>query len=268
MENAREIVRKLQEEFESGKIFRYLKPELLVSKNSKPSSSWSLCNRLIMLINGTDDARGFHQWNQVGRHVKKGAKAFGILAPRLIKKVDEKTQEEKKVLAGFLGVPVFRLEDTEGQPLPIEDLKPQVLPPLSEVAETWNIKINWEGVSNPNQSLCAFYQSNKNRIILHTHDDYTFLHELSHAAHDRVKKGLKNGQDPEQEFVAEFSAACLAEIFNLSDPVKKDSSMAYCQNYLRNAKNPTAVLLSGLSDVEKVLNLIISTEESHAKIAA
>jgi len=29
----------------------------------------------------TEDARGFRQWQKVGRRVKKGAKAFYILAP-------------------------------------------------------------------------------------------------------------------------------------------------------------------------------------------
>ena len=44
--------------------------------NGKPSDSWSFFNRLIMLMNETEDARGFRQWEKAGRRVKKGAKAF------------------------------------------------------------------------------------------------------------------------------------------------------------------------------------------------
>ena len=51
-----------------------------------PSVKWSLCNRLTMLMNNTDDARGYRQWQEVGRQVKPGSKAFYILAPRVIKK--------------------------------------------------------------------------------------------------------------------------------------------------------------------------------------
>ncbi|HBT47942.1 MAG TPA: hypothetical protein DEA73_08750 [Peptococcaceae bacterium] len=47
----------------------------------KPSDKWSLGNKLLMLIAGTEDARGYQQWREVGRQVKKGARVFYILAP-------------------------------------------------------------------------------------------------------------------------------------------------------------------------------------------
>jgi len=48
--------------------------------NGKSSDAWSFFNCLIMLMNNTEDARGFRQWQKVGRRVKKGAKS--ILHPR------------------------------------------------------------------------------------------------------------------------------------------------------------------------------------------
>ena len=66
-----------------------------------PQILGALRNRLLMMLAGTEDARGFRQWEKVGRMVKKGAKAFYILAPRIIKVKDEETEEEKHVLAGF-----------------------------------------------------------------------------------------------------------------------------------------------------------------------
>src|SRR5436309_43588 len=44
-----------------------------------PSARWSLGNQLLALLAGTSDARGYKQWAEVGRHVKKGARAFRIL---------------------------------------------------------------------------------------------------------------------------------------------------------------------------------------------
>ncbi len=53
-----------------------------------------------MLMNETEDARGFRQWEKVGRRVKKGAKAFYILAP-VRKKVPVKVRRvEKAVVEG------------------------------------------------------------------------------------------------------------------------------------------------------------------------
>ncbi len=60
-----------------------------------PADKWSFLNRLLMYLNNTEDARGFRQWQQVGRHVKKGSKAFYILAPLLKTVIDEETTEEK-----------------------------------------------------------------------------------------------------------------------------------------------------------------------------
>jgi antirestriction protein ArdC len=83
-----------------------------------------------MYLNETDDARGFRQWLQVGRHVKKGSKAFYIIGP-VTKKITEKksldsgekVREEKQIIAGFKAIPVFRIEDTEGEPIIREAFK-------------------------------------------------------------------------------------------------------------------------------------------------
>jgi hypothetical protein len=79
--------------------------------DSIPADKWSFLNRLLMYLNNTEDARGFRQWQQVGRYVKKGSKAFYIIAP-LTRKITEKKnlesgetiREEKTVLAGFKGI--------------------------------------------------------------------------------------------------------------------------------------------------------------------
>ncbi len=74
-----------------------------------------------MLLNNTEDARGFNQWREAGRYVKKGSKAFYILAPMFKKIREEKVSSgeitEKEILAGFRAVAVFRFEDTEGEPI-------------------------------------------------------------------------------------------------------------------------------------------------------
>ena len=106
-----------------------------------PSEKWSRFNRLLMRIQGTNDARGYRQWEGVGRSVKKGSKAIHILAPRYIYKEDERTKEKKKIMSGFIGIPVFRAEDTEGEPLPEYVPKTEPNPDLLKLVEKRGIKV-------------------------------------------------------------------------------------------------------------------------------
>jgi len=110
-----------------------------------------------MFMNDTEDARGFRQWQKVGRRVKKRAKAFYILTP-VRKKVPVKVKrEEERVndngeievveieetilvdkLVGFKPVPVFRYEDTEGEPLPEENFNVKIPYEFKGIIkETW-----------------------------------------------------------------------------------------------------------------------------------
>jgi hypothetical protein len=105
-----------------------------------PASRWSLLNRTLMAFANTSDARGFNQWKEVNRYVKKGSQSFTILAPRFAKKQTEDEEEPKPILAGFLAVPVFKVEDTEGEPLDYQKIElPQL--PLMEVAQEWGISV-------------------------------------------------------------------------------------------------------------------------------
>ncbi len=63
---------------------------------------------------------GFHTWNKLGRHVRKGEKGIFILAPLVRKKevVETDTESADRVLLGFRGCAVFDYSQTEGQELP------------------------------------------------------------------------------------------------------------------------------------------------------
>ena len=83
-----------------------------------PSDKWTFANRLLMAAQGTNDARGYKQWQQVNRQVKRGSLAIHVFAPltRKVTETDETTGEEMSriILTGFRPIPVFRVEDTEG----------------------------------------------------------------------------------------------------------------------------------------------------------
>ncbi len=90
-------------------------------KDSLHCRKWSWGNQLLMLLNRFTDARTFKQWQEVGRSVKKGEKAFYILGPIPKTVLDKETGEERKIVVGFKGIPVFGLEQTAGEPLPTSD---------------------------------------------------------------------------------------------------------------------------------------------------
>jgi len=86
-------------------------------KDASPCRSWSWSNQLIVAIHGYSEARGYRQWEAVGRQVIKGQKAIYILAP-CVKKLetagDDGETKEASALYGFRSVPVFGLEQTDG----------------------------------------------------------------------------------------------------------------------------------------------------------
>jgi hypothetical protein len=50
-------------------------------RDNAPCRAWSWRHQLLAALHGHADARGFRHWEQVGRHVRKGEKAFNILSP-------------------------------------------------------------------------------------------------------------------------------------------------------------------------------------------
>lgn len=219
-----------------------------------PSAKWSLLNRILMFLAGTRDARGFRQWNKTSRYVKKGSKAFYILVPNIKKVEDEETREETQVLKGFLCKPVFRYEDTDGEPLEYLELELPRLP-LIERAEEWGVTVQ---TIPGNYSYYAYYSPDRKEIRLATKDECVFFHELSHCAHDRIKGALKAGQDPLQEIIAELSAQALCRIVGKQPQDTLGNSYQYIESYAAKLKiSPYTACLRVMSETEKVLKLIL-----------
>jgi len=220
-----------------------------------PSRNWSLLNRTLMFIAGTQDGRGYRQWQQVNRYVKKGSKAFYILVPFIKKVEDEDKGEDKQALIGFGCGGIFRVEDTEGEPLEYEQIQLPDLP-LIERAQQWGISVK---AIPGNYRYCGYYSSERKEIALATSEEKTFFHELSHAAHEKVKAGLKRGQDPFQEIVAELSAQALCKLVGKQSNDTSGNSYKYIEKYASSLTiSPYTACLKVMSETEKVLNLILT----------
>jgi len=242
-----------------------------------------------VLIEAMDkaDFRGFNQWKEKKRFVNAGSKASFILAPIFGKSksayedgerlkydgtsksyknknggdVDKSkiTFKESKFIRGFTGVAVFAVADTHGKKL-VQKKLPEPNLPFKEVAEFLNLKIiNVSG----NNSFYGSYMPNAKVIQLATSDQGTFYHELAHAVDDYIQikttgKGLKGGQQIDQEIVAQFSANVIAHMRGY----KVEQVTAYTKKYLEGYAGDKALqqLMKLMSRVEKIVDFITNFE--------
>ncbi|MBF0330221.1 MAG: antirestriction protein [Nitrospirae bacterium] len=246
-EKVKVILEEILRRFETGDIPEAIALSMFPIPNI-PANKWSLLNRTVVFFSGTHDARGFNQWKETGRFVKKGAKAIHILAPRF------KKEEEEQILSGFMAVAVFRVEDTEGVPLSYEQIELEL--PLMELAKNWGISIR---TIPGNYRYYGYYSQSRNEITLASQEECVFFHELSHAAHKQVLGQLKGGQDWRQEIVAELSAAALCHIVGKRPNDTLGHSYRYIERYAKKAKlSAYQGCVKVISDVEKVLHLIFA----------
>ena len=120
-----------------------LAPVFIRRKDAIPCNAWSWGNRLIVALYGHTDARGYRQWQQVNRFVREGERATHILAP-ITKKIEE-NEKDRLVTVGFKAMPVFGLEQTDGEPLPTGDPAADACLatlPFREVAAQWGVAID------------------------------------------------------------------------------------------------------------------------------
>jgi hypothetical protein len=143
-EKAKVCLSRIVDLFKEGNIPKALAVATIPPQRDIPSAKWSISNRVLQFLADTSDGRGFRQWENAGRKVKKGVKAFHILGPkaRTIKETDDDGTETRKVIvAGFFAIPIFRAEDTDGEPLPYEPATP---PPLADVAEQFGLSVSYQ----------------------------------------------------------------------------------------------------------------------------
>lgn len=277
---AEEAVDLVLAKFKNGDIPEALAQRFLTKTGSAPSDAWSWNNQIIMILSGTHDARGFKQWLEAGRKVKKGAKSFAILAPikKKITRQDKETGEEKSLsfIYGFKHVCVFSIEDTE---IFDEDLwvKANTMGkdtarfleelPLKEVAEVWGLRIM--PVPRNGRSLGS-YSPGKGTIRLATQNLSTWAHELVHAADDKCGNLVKAfGQESSNEIVAELGGAAILTMLGYKAEADLGGAWRYIQDYGGQDKNRTIQMCMNLLDrtcqaIELIVDAASQTQQLNA----
>ena len=192
-----------------------------------PCRKWSWRNQLIVALRGHKEARGFRQWEEVGRRVRKGEKAFRILSPLAKKLVDAGADEEKVAVFGFRGTPVFGFHQTEGESLAesgddIDDWLKAL--PLRDVAEAWGLSV--ERYNGQPGSYLGVYKP-RSGIALGVKNLSTWCHELVHAADDR--NGTMSKNKVKKEIVAELGGAVLLKLLGHDH----EADLGGCWEYVR-----------------------------------
>ena len=252
--------------FKSGGLPKAIAPVFVHRKDNVPCRAWSWSNQLLAAIYGQGDARGYKQWQAVGRNVKKGEKSFAILCP-CIRKVEDDKGKEKSFLYGFTSAPVFGIHQTEGDDLPPPD--PEVMAwldslPVVEVARSWGLNV--DAFNGANASYLGYYKHGQG-IALGVKNLSTWSHELVHAADDRNHTITRApGQQPDNEVVAELGGAILLETLGYESESDRGGCWDYVQSYASKRKGDTlAVCQSLLKRTCDCVALILDTAETLAR---
>ena len=180
-----------------------------------------------------------------------------------VTETDAETGEEttKVLVCGFRPLPVFRYEDTEGEPLPDYDYKPKTYPPFFDVAEKLGVSVEYRPMRG---NFLGRYSAGTTSIQLCSQDAHVYYHELAHAVHNTFVD-LKTYNTDKAEIVAEFTASVLCELTNITG--YEMQSYEYIKRYCGGAEKPEGILkkiMGVLSEVEKIVLKVITTEESKA----
>ncbi|MFT9493855.1 MULTISPECIES: ArdC-like ssDNA-binding domain-containing protein [Bacillota] len=195
----------------------------------------------------------FKRWNELGRKVKKGSKSIKIFKPNF-KKVENDDGEEETKLVGFLTVPVFAYEQTEGEPLPIDKIlikldgdcpeARQILHCAEQIAKDDGCPISYGDARGAN----GFYEPASHRIVVSdslsiNHRCKTLVHELVHS---KVHRYDTKSSASEKEVVAEGSAFVVCSYFGLDT---SDYSFRYVNSWSKNDSDALIKYGSQICDI-------------------
>ena len=230
---AEEAAQKILLAFEAGNLPKALAPVFIRRKDDVPCRQWSWANQLLTALMGYSDARGFRQWQAVGRTVKKGEKGFPIMVPMVGKR--ETTNEagetrESKFLRGFSHTTVFGYQQTEGAELPGDAESKAFIDglPLIDVARSWGLNV--ETYSGKAGRAHGWYRHGQ-AIALGVENLATWAHELMHAADFRLGELKESGQHWRSETVAELGGAILLEIIGQAEEADRGGCWSYVKAY-------------------------------------
>jgi len=193
---------------------------------------------------------GFQTWKQLGRYVKQGAKGILILAPVLLRKeteISDQREETERTAVRFRAVYVFDVTDTGGKPLP--ELGNADGDPcghterMKEFIASRGIQLEYSNAIYPAQGQCS-----PGKIVLlpgqsSAEEFTTLVHETAHSLLHQ------NGSRAETtKCVRETEAEAVAFVVSEAIGLKAQNSADYIQLYSGDKET----LAESLEQVQRV----------------
>ena len=222
---------------------------------------YSVSNMLLILSQcpSATKVAGFHAWQRMGRHIKKGAKGIAILAPMVLRKKmvvvtgpdEDDIAEQEEEAVRYKPVYVWDVSMTEGKPLPepnrVQGDPGVYLQRLEDYVARLGIKLEY----GPTMEAEGFTTGDKIVLKLAMSPAATFsvlAHELAHVQLGHCGAELTRMQ---REAEAEGCAAVVCEAIGLD--VGTASS-----DYLKNYKVTKETLLASLIRIRDVATEILA----------
>lgn len=238
---------------------------------------YSLINQMMLSHNG--EYASFKQWQQLGGHVRKGAKSEIVVFWK-IQPVEEKQDDGtviKKSVPLLRYYNVFHISQVEGvEPLAEDELKE--IEPIEEAENILKDYITRENITLEHVAGDkAYYSPNRDMIHLPLMEQFkdaseyysTAFHEATHSTmkesrcnrmEDRKGKLVAFGSDEysKEELIAEIGSANIMNILNIETKKSFRNSTAYIQNWLEVLKNDVRFIVSASSKAEKAVKYILN----------
>jgi hypothetical protein len=193
---AEEAAAKVLDAFRSPETLPKALATIALPTSETHASGYSLRNQLIVWLFGYTDAAGYKQWLKYGRQVRKGEKAFPVLAPvtASFTKWDEEKKEDVRVtyIKGWKHVKVFGVEQTDiidqdkwarySEAAAANEEFLNTLP-WTEVARAWDLATSADG-NLAKYGVHGCYRHGVS-VEVAVENLSTWAHEIIHAADDR-----------------------------------------------------------------------------------
>ena len=245
--------------------------------------SYSIGNQILIMIQSPEAIRvaGFNTWKELGRWVRKGAKAISILAPRFPPRptcpkcgasvprnskfcpvcgIPIEQEDMEMEPAYFLVVSVFDISQTEGKPLPefevpvlTGDVNEGLFTKVENLAAAQGVTIGFEPRPNQDPAIKGIYSGKS--IWVRPEEApaqqlKTLLHELSHY----YSEGVFRIPRRDAETIAESAAYVVGAHYGFDTGVR---SFPYVALWAKEEK----VLKENLASIRKVATTILEGME-------
>lgn len=252
----------------------------------------SFGNQILCMVQapGAGMVATYPTWQRAGRQVRAGEKAIWIIAPRPFKATVQRNNDEPEEITGlrFKALPVFALEQTDGEPIPacpVPDVTaPEIFEGSVERLRAVALALDGAPVSDvvlrerqpDDRPSHGWYEHGTRRIVVLTdrpraHQFHVLVHEIAHAL-------LHGGEDHHAAPVREVEAESVSYVVchALGLPCE-GFAFPYVANWARGTaggkEDPAAAVLRSGERIAKAAGRIlealgVGVEEEEGRAAA